>query len=100
MVLHFAEPTDEDKLIILENKATEIRKILLGALLLAKEIWKDELEQRKEGIEILKTIEEEEEAFINKSFTDRFEKLEGILNVIHKRAKGLFLLLDDARKNY
>lgn len=35
MVLHFAEPTDEDRLIKLENKATEIRKVLLGALMLA-----------------------------------------------------------------
>ena len=44
--------------------ATEIRKKLLGALILGKVIWKDELVQKQEGIEILKTIEEAEEAFV------------------------------------
>jgi hypothetical protein len=56
MVLHFADITDEDRFKKLENKATEIRKILLGTLLLEKEIWKDELEQRKERIATLKTF--------------------------------------------
>ncbi len=48
-MVYFAYMTNEDRLI---KTATEIRKTLLGALLLAKDIWKDELEQEEEGIEV------------------------------------------------
>ena len=90
----FENTINEDRFIILERMATEIRKKLLGALIFGKVIWKDELVQKQEGIEILKTIEEAEEAFVNGSLTNSFDKLEDILTVIHKRAKGLFLLME------
>ncbi len=89
----FEDTISEDRFLILEHMATEIRKKLLGTLILAKVIWKDELVQKEEGMEIMKTIEEAEEAFVNGSLT-RFDKLENILNVIHTRAKGLFLLME------
>jgi hypothetical protein len=86
--------TDEGRLIRLENKASEIRKILLGTLLLAKNIWKNELEQEPEGIEVIQAIEGAEEAFINSSLTDSLEKLEDIIDVIYKRAKGIYALME------
>jgi hypothetical protein len=90
----FADSTSEYRFLILESMATEIRKLLLGALIFGKTIWKDELAQKTEGIEILKMIEEIEEAFVDSSLRDRFDKLENILNVIHKRAKGIFSLME------
>lgn len=70
-MVHFEDMSNEDEFIILKNKATEIRKILFGALLLAKDIWKDELEKTQEGFEIIETIEKAEEAFVNSSLTYR-----------------------------
>ena len=90
----FEETSSEDRLIRCENKATEIRKLLLGALLLAKGIWKDDLEEKPAGLEVLRAIEEAEEDFMNSSLTDRFEKLENLLDVISKRTKGIFLLME------
>ncbi len=100
-MVHFADTENDDKFIILEKKATEIRKILLGALLLAKDIWKDELEQEQEqeGIEIIETIEKAEEAFVNTSLIDELAKLENILSVIHKRANVIFTVLEYISKN-
>ncbi len=98
-MVHFADMTNEDRLIRLENRATEIRKILLGALLFAKDIWKDGLEQKQEGIEILKALEGAEKVFIKTSLTDRFERLENILDVIHKRSEALFVLMEYFTKN-
>ena len=95
-MVYFADMTNEDRFI---KKATEIRKTLLGALLLAEDIWKDELEQEEEGIEVIKTIKEAEEIFIDNSLTDRFEKLENILNVIHKRARGIYVLMEYISKH-
>ena len=93
----YTTKTDEDRFEDLENKLTEIRKLSLGTLLLAKEIWKDKL--KKEGAEVVKAVEEAEEAFVDSSLTDRFEKLENILDVISKRVKGLFLLLEEILKD-
>ena len=95
----FEETSGEDRLIRCENKATETRKLLLGALLLAKGVWKDDLEQKPAGLELLQAIEEAEEDFLNSSLTDRFEKLEDLLDVIVKRAKGIFLLMDYISKS-
>lgn len=47
----------------------------------------------------MKAIEEAEDAFVDSSLTDRFERCENILNVIDKRVRGLFLLLEDMLKN-
>jgi hypothetical protein len=93
-MVHFEDTANEDESIILKNKATEIRKVLFGALLSAKDIWKDELEGTREGFEIIETIEKAEEAFVNGSRTCRDENLENILNVIHARANGIFILLE------
>jgi hypothetical protein len=90
----FEETSSEDRLLEVEKKATEIRKLLLGALLLAKGVWKEDLEQNPAGLEVLRTIEEAEEDFMNSSLTDRFQKLEDLLDVISKRAKGIFLLME------
>ena len=102
-MVHFGDTENEDRFGMLGKKATEIRKLLFGVLLLAKEIWKDELEQKWEGIEVLKSMEKTEEAFVDNSLTDGFEKLENILDVIHKRAKGIFELMkyisEDKQKN-
>lgn len=95
----YTDIPDGERLERLENKLTEIRKLSLGTLLLAKEIWKDKLKQKEEVSEVMKAIEEAEEAFVDGSLTDRFEKLENILDVISKRVKGLFLLLEDMLKN-
>jgi len=90
----FEETSSEDRLIRVEHKPTEIRKLLLGALLLAKGVRKDDLEQKPAGLEVLRAIKEAEEDFMNSSLTDRFEKLEDLLDVILKRAKGIFLLME------
>ena len=50
----FEETSSEDRLIRVEHKPTEIRKLLLGALLLAKGVWKDDLEQKPAGLEVLR----------------------------------------------
>jgi hypothetical protein len=94
-----ANTFNENRFEEMEKKLTEIRKLLFGTVLLTKEIWKAKREQKEEGTEILKDIEEAEEAFVDNSLTDRFERMENIIHVIHKRAKALFLLLEDVRKN-
>jgi hypothetical protein len=78
----FEKTPDEERLLRLENKGTEIRKLLMGALLLAKGVWKDDLERKPAGLEMLRAIEEAEEDFVDSSLTDRFEKLENLLDVI------------------
>jgi hypothetical protein len=85
---------NEDRFETVENKLIEIRKLSLGTLLLAKEIWKDKLAQKQEGSELIETIEEAEEAFVDSSLTDRFERCENILDVIYKRTRGIFALLE------
>ncbi len=90
----FEEISGEDRLVRAENKATEIRKLLLGALLLAKGAWKDDLLQKPAGLEVLRAMELAEEDFIDSSLTDRFERLEDLLELISKRAKGIFLLME------
>ncbi len=90
----FENTPDEERLLRLESKATEIRKLLLGALLMAKGIWKDDLEGTPEGLEVLRAAEEAEGDFIDRSITDRFERLEDLLGVISKRARGIFLLIE------
>jgi hypothetical protein len=94
----FADP-NENRFLILEHMATEIRKFLLGSLIFSKVIWKNELAQKPKGIEILKMIEEAEEAFLNDSLTSKFDRLEDVLSLIHKRAKGLFLLMEYIAKS-
>jgi hypothetical protein len=95
----FEDAIDENRFLVLEHMTTEIRKLLLGSLIFSKVIWKNALEQKPEGVELLKMIEEAEEAHVDTSLRDRFDRLESILNVIHKRAKGLFLLTEHIAKS-
>lgn len=90
----FDDTSEEDILTRCENKAAEIRKLLFGTLLLAKEMLKDDLGQKPAGLEVFQAVEEAEKDFVNSSLTDRFEKLEDTIEVILKRAKGIFLLME------
>lgn len=92
-MVHFAEMTDEERFARLEYTAAEIRKMLFGALLLAKDAWKDDLSQRGEGLKIMESIEEAEEAFTEGSQPDRLKRLEHTFDVINQRAKSIFDLM-------
>jgi hypothetical protein len=72
------EPYD-DPFRLLEIKATQIRKLLLGSLLLATNAWRDALLGTPDGLRVLKTIEEAENEFIDPSITEPFAKLDDIL---------------------
>jgi hypothetical protein len=84
----------DERLMFLENKAAQIRKLLLGSLLLAKNAWKDELLRTPQGLDVMKTIEEAEEEFIDPSITDPMAKLDDVLGVINKRARAVVVLMD------
>ena len=92
-MVHFAEMTDEERFARLEHKAAEIRKMLFGALLLAKEEWKEELFRSREGLEIMEAVEKAEESFADTSQPDRFKRFEQTLDVVHQRAKSIFDLM-------
>ena len=94
MVLQFGEITDEERLIRLEHTCTEIRKTLMGTLLLAKDLYKDELLNSREGEEVKRVLEEAEEAFVDTSLRNRFSRLENVLNSIQKRVQGLFMMME------
>jgi hypothetical protein len=84
----------DDRFMFLEIKAEQIRKMLLGSLLLAKDAWKDALLGTPEGLRVLKILEEAAEEFIDLSLTDPVEKLDDVLGVINKRARALVVVLD------
>ncbi len=83
-----------DRFQFLEIKAEQIRKMLLGSLLLAKDAWKDALLRTPEGLRVLKTVDEAAEEFIDTSLTDPVEKLDNVLGVINKRARAVVVVLD------
>jgi hypothetical protein len=85
---------NNERLIFLENKAAQIRKLLLGSLLLGKNTWKNELLRTSQGLDVMKTIEEAEEEFIDPSITDPVAKLDNVLSVINNRARALVVLMD------
>ena len=95
----FEDTFDKGRLIRFENKVTEIRKLLLGTLMLLRDMWEDNLKQKPAGIELLQTIEEIEETFLNSSLIDKFEHFDNLLDVTLKRAKGIFLLVEYKSKN-
>jgi hypothetical protein len=84
----------DPRLMILENKASQIRKLMLGSLLLAKDTWKDELLSTPQGLDVLKTIEEAEEEFYDTSLSNAIEKLDSMLSVVNSRARAFVVLLD------
>ena len=86
--------THDDRFMFLEIKAEQIRKMLLGSLLLAKDAWKDALLRTPEGLRVLKTVEEAAEEFIDPSITDPVAKLDNVLDVINRRARAVVVVLD------
>jgi len=84
----------DERLMFLEHKAARIRKLLLGSLLLGKNAWKNELLRTTQGLDVMKTIEEAEEEFIDLSITDPVTKLDDALSVINKRARAVVVLMD------
>jgi len=98
MVDRFDEASDY-RLTILENKAIQIRKLLLGLLLLAKDTWKYELLSTPKGLDVMKTMEEAEEEFIDFTLTDPIEKLDSALSVINARARVFVTLIDYLAQN-
>ncbi|MEW6117585.1 MAG: hypothetical protein AB1553_11920 [Nitrospirota bacterium] len=95
----FADLIDTERMKGLEQQAAEIRKLLLGALLMAKDLWRKELEQEHEESELARAIREAEEAFVDVYREDSSEKLENLFEIIRKRAKGLFRIME-AATNY
>jgi hypothetical protein len=98
-MIHFAEMTDDERFNRLERGAAEIRKMLLGVLFMMKEVWKDDLAKREEGIEILSAMEKAEESFTKRSEPDRLKRLEHTLDVINERVKSIFDLMSYISKD-
>ncbi len=91
---NYADTMQGDRFLFLEVKAEQIRKMMLGSLLLAKDAWKDALLLTPEGQGVLKTVEEAEDAFMDPTLTDPLEKLDDVLSLINRRARAVFVLLD------
>ncbi len=91
---NYDDTTHDDRFMFLEIKAEQIRKMLLGSLLLAKDTWKDVLLGTPEGLHVLKTIDEAAEEFIDPSLTDPVAKLDDVLSVINRRARAVVVVLD------
>ena len=85
---------DDNRFMILENKSGQIRKLLFGSILLAKDTWKEELLSSPEGLEVMMTLEEAEEEFIAPSLTDPVRRLDRSLSVINRRARAFVVLVD------
>ncbi len=91
---NFHDELHDDRFPFLEIKAAQIRKLLLGALLLAKDAWKDALLGTPEGLSVLKTVEEAADEFIDPSIADPLAKLDNALGIINKRARAVVVMLD------
>ncbi len=91
---NYHDTMHNDRLMFLEIKAEQIRKMLLGSLLLAKDAWNNTLLRTPEGLRVLKTIDEAAEEFIDTSLADPVEKLDDVLGVINKRARAVVIVLD------
>ena len=91
---NYDDTTHDDRFMFLEIKAEQIRKMLLGSLLLAKDTWKDVLLGTPEGLRVLETVDEAAEEFIDPSLSDPVAKLDDVLGVINKRARAVVVVLD------
>ena len=96
---NYHDTMHDDRFLFLEIKAEQIRKMLLGSLLLAKDAWKDALLRTPGGLRVLKTVDDAAEEFIDTSLTDPIEKLDNVLGVINKRARAIVVLLDYLAQN-
>ena len=86
--------TGDYRFMILENKAAQIRKLLLGSLLLAKDAWKDDLLSSPRGLDVMRTMEEAEEELIDSTLTDPVARLDRALSVINRRARAFVMAID------
>ncbi len=93
-MIDFQNELHDDPFRFLEIKATQIRRSLLGSLLVAKDAWRDALLKTPEGLRVLKTVEEAEEKFIDPSITDPIAKLDDVLDVINRRARAVVDLMN------
>ena len=84
---------DDDRIMILENKAGQIRKLLFGSLLLAKDTWRKELISSPEGLEVMRTMEKAEEEFIDTRGKDAMKRLDRTLSIINTRARAFVMLV-------
>jgi hypothetical protein len=92
-VVHFADMSDEERIRRLERKVVGIRKMLFGALLLAKDMWGDELSGSPEGLGIMEAMEKAEESFAGGPPPERFGRFEHAIDVIDQRSKSIFGLM-------
>jgi hypothetical protein len=84
----------DNSFMILENKATQIRKLLLGSLLLLKDTWKEELSSSPKGLDVMITMEKAEEEFFDAALTDPVERLDRALSVSNTRARAIVMAID------
>ncbi len=92
-MVQFEDMTDEERFTWMEHEAAETRKMLFGALLLAKDAWKDRLSQTEEGLALIAAAEKAEEAYTEGSQPDRLRRLAHTLDVINQRAKSILDLI-------
>ena len=85
---------EDEMFMFLEIKAAQIRKLLLGSLLLAKNSWMDKLLLNPQGLVVIKTIEDAEEESSDPSIADPVARLDSVLTVINRRARALVELID------
>ncbi len=90
----FDDTMHDDRFLFLEIKTAQIRKLLLGSLLLAKDAWRDALLRTPEGLRILETVEEAADEFIDPSIADPLAKLDNALGIINRRARAVVVVLD------
>ena len=93
-MMNYHDTMRDDRFMFLEIKAEQIRKMLLGSLLLAKDAWQDALLRTPEGLRVLETVDEAADEFIDTSLTDPVEKMDNALTVINKRARAVVVMLD------
>jgi hypothetical protein len=86
--------TGDYRFMILENKAAQIRKLLLGSLILAKNTWKEELSSSPKGLDVIMTIEKAEEEFFDATLTDPVERLDRALSISNTRARAIVTAID------
>jgi hypothetical protein len=84
----------DDRFMILENKAAQIRKLLFGSLLLSIDAWKEELFSTPAGLDVMRTVEEAEEEFMETTLTDPVARLDRTLSIINTRARVFIMLID------
>jgi len=86
--------TGDYRFMILENKAAQIRKLLLGSLILAKDAWKEELSSSPKGLDVMMTMEKAEEEFFDAALADPMERLDRALSISNTRARAIVMAID------